>query len=69
MSEVDEIEARLRDPVNSWLNGNQRQDFARLLAIAKFGESSRAALERAPDLDKAVPGYDRASTPPVMRSG
>lgn len=69
MSEVDDIEARLRDPVNSWLNGHQQVDFARLVVLARFGESSRDALARASCPDKEIPVYDRPPTPPVMRNG
>lgn len=41
VSEVDEIEARLRGPVNCWLNNNQQSDFARLIVLARSGEHRR----------------------------
>lgn len=79
MSEVDDIEARLRDPVNSWLNGHQQTDFARLVALARQGESVRTGsermlgptseMERRANAARSTPVYDRPPTPPVMRNG
>lgn len=66
MSEVDEIENRLRDPVNSRLNGNQRRDFARLIVLARDAERLSRPL-RSDTSEVRV--YDRPPTPPVMRNG
>jgi hypothetical protein len=46
MSEVDEIDAELQEPVNRWLNSNQQTRYARLLMLARQGESAliRAAM-------------------------
>jgi hypothetical protein len=46
-SEVDEIEAVLRAPANSWFNNVQQLAFARLLAIARTGQQARRDLDLA----------------------
>lgn len=66
MSEVADIEARLRAPVNSWLKGEQQRDFERLLVLARAGEWALAGLD---DPSRPVPVCDRAPTPSVRRSG
>lgn len=45
MSEVDEIERDLSAAVNSWLNGSQQLQFARLLAIARESERRRTPTD------------------------
>ena len=62
ISEVDQIEERLRGPVNCWLSNVQQIDFARLLVLARYGEDKLSQMK---DSIKAVPVYDR---PPILPS-
>ncbi len=61
-TEVDQIEERLRGPVNCWLNNLQQADFARLLVLARRGEASERFTD--PPL-REVPVYDH---PPILPS-
>lgn len=61
-SEVDEIEARLRGPVNCWLNNAQQTDFARLVQLARYGEAKRIEARSIP-----VEPYPTLKEPPYSR--
>lgn len=50
-SEVESIVAALAAPVNSWLNGEQQLQFARLAAIARRAERVESELR---DLQLAI---------------
>jgi hypothetical protein len=54
MSEVDEIEARLRGPVNCWLTNAQQIDFARLVQLGRRGEMLLGAAEGQQKLAEAL---------------
>lgn len=47
MTEVDDIEAALKDPVNSWFNSNQQLAFQRLLLIARVNKAAYETLRDA----------------------
>ena len=71
-TEVDQIEERLRGPVNCWLNNVQQTDFARLLALARQGESALIQMARmarserqAADSVEPTRVYDRPPTLPT----
>lgn len=73
MTEVDEIEAALKDPVNSWFNSNQQLAFQRLVRIARSAEllARSVELHRAgllavrPPPPRGAPGAE--PTPPIGR--
>jgi hypothetical protein len=64
-SEVDEIDAELRGPVNCWLNNNQQTRYARLLVLARQGEAAQRVMNVDVEQRSAAQQMQQAANVPI----